>query len=895
MELFKLLFNVMLIMASVSKKMFITKVCAEINYPLEKYVVPKHYKIKLEVDIEKNIYHGKSNVNITIYEQTKTIFLHSICLDIIENATTIENIDMRKGTKHIANAYFYIEKMETTYIYFNYDLTPGNYTLNMEYMGIISDISDSDMGGFFKTPFTNEKRDREWFVATRNWATGMRRTFPCWDEPGIKATFKIIVHHHKKYKVLSNTHYRKRIRVNSDIVETHFEKTPAMPAYLVAIVLCNLPKTIVIKNVNLRSKQQFERDLIFTSRVIANVIRQLNISPMQQHLAVPGLIDDGMTKWGLIFYRDEDIIYDEKKDNIAYKMKITCLIGRKITRQWLSSTTSPSWWSHFWLNEGIATVLFASRVIDQIIPNSRMSDLFVVQILQESLYLDGQGIMEPLTSEDNMISNINSIFSFSYYIKAPVILRMLQHIVTEQVFQIGIDIYLKKQSATPSDFWAAYILPDINITEIIYPWISQNYYPVLNVTCNYNNKSHFTVRMKNTSETWWIPLTFTMQSDINFNDTLPAIVTLKDIFSVPMLSKDNWIILNLQQIGYYRVNYDAESLRRIACYLNSKNYTNIHVLNRAQIIDDAFYFTMTSQLNASIFWELTRYLRQETEYVAWYPMIKVLERISYIFQFPDESKYVKTIILGQLKQLLQTIKYNDRMDRYLMECLRQEAVKWACVLNDSNCKIMALNKLQRHLTDHVRHKLLPGWKKWTYCNGLSRANKAVVTSLCQMYMYETLSQREPKSLELLACSKHFYINFIIMRSEDYNECDMYSNKNIFETIRENSIDNINFFHYNVAKHARDNLVLDHILENWERAKPKEISPTAALLDIINHVYSKEQLDKIHEFIKNRAIELISDIHNKIDVRLSQIENQKNTFVSVFGISSAGRKIEDCNA
>ncbi|XP_071568327.1 thyrotropin-releasing hormone-degrading ectoenzyme-like [Temnothorax nylanderi] len=936
MELFKLLFNVMFIMASVSKKMFLTEVCAKINYPLEKYVVPKHYKIKLEVDIEKNIFHGKSNVNITIYEQTRTIFLHSICLDIIENATTIENIDMRKRTKHIADTYFYIEKMEVTYIYFNYDLTPGNYTLNMEYMGIISDMSGSDMGGFFKTPFINEKGDREWFVGTRNnWATGIRQTFPCWDEPGIKATFKIIVQHHKKYTVLSNTHYAKRVRVNDDIVETHFEETPAMPAYLVAIVLCNLPETIVSKNVTLRGKQQFEHDLKFTSRVMANVTNQLNIYPMQQHFAVPGLIDDGMAKWGLILYRDEDIIYDEERDNVARKMIITCLIGRKITRQWLSSTTRPSWWSHFWLNEGIATVLFASKIIDKIIPNTRMSDLFVVQILQESLYLDGQGIMEPLTSweqKGNMISDINSIFSFSYYIKAPAILRMLQHIVGDQVFLIGTDIYLQKQSATPDDFWTAMqiaynesstiISPKINITEMIYPWISQDHYPVLNVTCNYNNESHFTVRMKNASKTrWWIPLTSTTQSYNNFYNTSPTIVAFKDkVSSSRPFKEDDWIIENLQQIGYYRVNYDTENWRRIVCYLNSKNYTNIHVLNRAQIIDDAFYFTMMSQLNASIFWELARYLSQETEYVAWYPMIKAIERISYIFPFLNESKHFKMIILEQLEPFLQTIGYNEnRNNSYSIKCLRQEAVKWACVLNDSSCKTMALNKLQQHLTNPV-HKPLPGWKKWTYCNGLSIANETVLISVYDMYAKENLSGKDTKiNLEFLACSKHFYINSIILKSEYYDE-------KMFEDIREETIDNINFFHYNVAKHARDNLVLDHILENWERAKPKEISVTTALIDIINHVYSKEQLDKIkkfvknikrdsllefsacslksinsklfretREFIKNRVIELISDIHNKIDVRLSQIENQKNTFVSVFGISPAGRKIEDCNA
>jgi len=43
---------------------------------------------------------------------------------------------------------------------------------------------------------------------------------------------------------------------------------------------------------------------------------------------------------------------------------------------------------------------------------------------------------------------------------------------------------------------------------------------------------------------------------------------------------------------------------------------------------------MEQQLNVSIFWELTKYLSQETDYIAWYPMIKVFEYMSTVFPFP---------------------------------------------------------------------------------------------------------------------------------------------------------------------------------------------------------------------------------------------------------------------
>jgi len=49
---------------------------------------------------------------------------------------------------------------------------------------------------------------------------------------------------------------------------------------------------------------------------------------------------------------------------------------------------------------------------------------------------------------------------------------------------------------------------------------------------------------------------------------------------------------------------------------------------------------MKNQLNLSEFLKLVKYLEKETNYVAWYPMIKALEHMSSIFLF-NENEYVQ--------------------------------------------------------------------------------------------------------------------------------------------------------------------------------------------------------------------------------------------------------------
>jgi len=102
--------------------------------------------------------------------------------------------------------------------------------------------------------------------------------------------------------------------------------------------------------------------------------------------------------------------------------------------------------------------------------------------------------------------------------------------------------------------------------------------------------------------------------------------------------------------GYYRVNYNLENWHQIIYYLNSESgaYKYIDVINRAKMIDDAFHLMMARQLDVSIFLELTKYLSQETDFVAWYPMIKVFEHMSTILPFPSTHyfgyAYIKVMI-----------------------------------------------------------------------------------------------------------------------------------------------------------------------------------------------------------------------------------------------------------
>jgi len=62
-------------------------------------------------------------------------------------------------------------------------------------------------------------------------------------------------------------------------------------------------------------------------------------------------------------------------------------------------------------------------------------------------------------------------------------------------------------------------------------------------------------------------------------------------------------------------------------------------------------------------------------------------------------------MLKILHGLLSIIKYKESdEERDLVKCLRLEAVKWACIMNDVYCKKMANFKLKNYLKDPEKHK-----------------------------------------------------------------------------------------------------------------------------------------------------------------------------------------------
>lgn len=245
-----------------------------------------------------------------------------------------------------------------------------------------------------------------------------------------------------------------------------------------------------------------------------------------------------------------------------------------------------------------------------------------------------------MTESVETIDEIEGIFGPIAYYKAGSVLRMFENVVTPLVFQEALRNYLKtnyRQVVTPKEFYqsveeilARQNFRDFNFTDAFRTWELQKGYPVVHVSFN-RTRSQFDVTQKrffidpnlrdDADSSWTIPINFATSLDRNFDNTSISFYfeagNNETVFAIDSRLDPEWFVFNKQQLGYYRVNYDLENWNKLQVVLNSDNFTHIHVLNRAQLVDDALSFAKAGLIDENLASGILAYLRLETDYIPW--------------------------------------------------------------------------------------------------------------------------------------------------------------------------------------------------------------------------------------------------------------------------------------
>ncbi len=92
------------------------------------------------------------------------------------------------------------------------------------------------------------------------------------------------------------------------------------------------------------------------------------------------------------------------------------------------------------------------------------------------------------------------------------------------------------------------------------------------------------------------------------------------------ISEYDWVIINVQHAGFYRVNYDTKNWDSLIMQLYT-NHTLIESVNRAVLLDDSFNLGRAEIIHQTTFLNISRYLLNEEDP---FPFFAAFDGLDYI-------------------------------------------------------------------------------------------------------------------------------------------------------------------------------------------------------------------------------------------------------------------------
>lgn len=538
----------------------------------------------------------------------------------------------------------------------SYDPPPVDASFAMvvsgRYFGVINDVGIGFYRDVYKDRETGELR---YLAMTDSEPDAARWIFPCLDEPNLKATFKIRVGRHDTLKSLSNARLIDSygpVENFNRFVWDEYEETELMPTYLVAISINEFEMVAsdpLPNQVDFRTwarPNAIQDGLAEYSKLVGSRTLQFYDDfflipypyPKMDQIATPSY-GGGMENWGLIHYGEYLFLLEEDHTSDLLKSIAVLLNTHELGHQWFGNLVTTAWWTHLWLNEGFAE--YVQYVAHEFIaPEMTPWDLFVLQEMHPTFKKDALVNTRPILDVIEHPADTN--WGDITYGKGSCMNRMMTHFLTRATFDNAMRAYLmdyQYSNTVTDDLWDVIdrvahqegtLNPLYSIKEIMDPWLQQKNFPLLTATRDYASatvqltQSRFLMSEDNTGDPhnyqWWIPISYTPVGDglsdfvsTNFTNNFLEPNAQKSI-NVPDVP-NNPIVFNIQNLGYYRVNYDQTNWDLLAEFLLNNDHTEIHVVNRAQLISDSFTLAMAGTIDFSVPLQLVQYLTKETDYV----------------------------------------------------------------------------------------------------------------------------------------------------------------------------------------------------------------------------------------------------------------------------------------
>lgn len=316
-----------------------------------------------------------------------------------------------------------------------------------------------------------DREDASEYIYTLFVPSDASTVFPCFDQPDLKARFRLEVVAPQQWEVVSNTRAQQIVPRADATKIVRFGETPPISTYLFAFAAGPFVElrderspfdTRLYVRRSRRARALAEKEELFrlNREALQFFARYFDHPyPFEKYdiVVVPEFAYGGMEHAGATFLREEATLFpfDPTANDLLSRAE---LIFHEAAHQWFGDLVTMRWFDDLWLKEGFATFM-AYKATEKLLPQYNAWKAFYQRTKPAAYATDATKGTTPIYQEVPNLSAAKSAYGNIVYRKAPSMLRQAEFFLGPENFQRAVQRFIREHAfanAAWSDLVAAF-------------------------------------------------------------------------------------------------------------------------------------------------------------------------------------------------------------------------------------------------------------------------------------------------------------------------------------------------------------------------------------------------------------------------------------------------------
>lgn len=278
-------------------------------------------------------------------------------------------------------------------------------------------------------------------------------TFPCFDQPNLKARFNLTLDVPASWRAVANGELLSH-EMNHDRAVFKFAETKPISTYLFAFAAGDFKVETAQRGGQRMQMYHRETDAEKVARNEEAIfdLHETALNWLEEYtgikypfgqfdfVLIPSFQFSGMEHPGAILYRASSLLLDESATQ-TQKLNRASVIAHETAHMWFGDWVTMNWFDDVWTKEVLANFM-AAKIANPLFPEINHDLRFFLMHYPGAYDVDRTEGANPIRQPLDNLNEASSLYGAIIYLKAPIVMRQLEMLVGETAFRDGLREYL---------------------------------------------------------------------------------------------------------------------------------------------------------------------------------------------------------------------------------------------------------------------------------------------------------------------------------------------------------------------------------------------------------------------------------------------------------------------